>query len=171
MFKSLKSGKRRNSVNMANAEKPKDIDYDGLIGDLIQKIDNKEKSLFTSMDTLRVFRTILLYLVFILVLITSTEYIPSISLADRLVIFFAGLAVLLSLLQIEIPSIKEKVIDVMYNRAVKNFKVSKDDKPLLMALIKMKSENSKFTLTEIRKMCPEMFTIEKLLERLYEQSR
>ncbi len=151
-------------------EKPKPIDYDSLINDLIKKID-EEKALFTTIDFFRVFRTIFLYLVVILFFVIPTEYIPSISLADRLIIFFAGLAVLLSLIQLQIPSINEKVINVMYSRAVENFKVSKDDKPLLKALIKMKSEDNDFTLAEIRKIYPKMFTKEKLLERLYEQSK
>jgi len=37
---------------MAKTEKPKDIDYDSLIEELIQKIDN-EKSLFRPIDLLR----------------------------------------------------------------------------------------------------------------------
>lgn len=155
---------------MAKTEKPKPIDYDSLIDDLIKKID-EEKALFTTIDFFRVFRTIFLYLVVILFFVIPTEYIPSISLADRLVIFFAGLAVLLSLIQIQIPSIEEKVIDAMYRNAVKKFKVRQDDDPLLKALIKMKSQNNEFALAEICKISPEMFTKEKLLERLYEQPK
>lgn len=92
----------------------------------------------------------------------------SISLVDIIIVFFAGLAIILSLGQFVIESAKEDAIYANYKSALKKFKPSENEKPILKALIKMKPKHTKFTLAEIRTISPELFTKEKLLEKLYE---
>jgi ABC-type multidrug transport system fused ATPase/permease subunit len=146
-------------------EKP--LNYNEMVQDLIQKIDS-EKTLFTFIVFMRVFKMFFIYLVLFMLVVTPTQYSPSVSLADKIVIAFAGLAIIVSLVQIEIPNLNGKAIDAMYKEKAEKFKVSEEEKPILKALIKMKFENMEFTLAEICKITPEMFTKEKLLERLYE---
>jgi hypothetical protein len=148
-------------------ENPKPIDYDSLIGDLIKKIDN-EKSLFRVRDYFRVLSLFIFITLIISFGVLSTYFGSSISSSDRFVIVFAGAAVIVSLAQFEIASAEDEYTNLNYYKAVKSFNTSKEEKPLLRALIKMKSENSNFTLAEIYKICPEMFSKEKLLKKLYE---
>lgn len=49
-------------------------------------------------------------------------------------------------------------------------KVGKQERVLLMALVKLKAKNKKFSLKEIYDIHPEMFTKENLIEKLYEAS-
>jgi hypothetical protein len=145
----------------------KPINYDNLIGDLIKKIDN-EKSLFRLRDIVRSSLSFILITFLILFTGLSTYYLSSFSSSDKLVIIFAALALVLSYGQFVMSSFNEKYIDFNYYTAIEKFKVIKEEEPLLKALIKMKSERMEFTLSEIYEIDPEMFSKEKLLERLYD---
>ena len=102
--------------------------------------------------------------------VLPTYYFSPISDFEKLTILLAGLALIISVGQFELPSFQDRFMDINYHNAVKAFKPNKEEKPLLKALIKMKSENTEFSLVEISKICPKMFTKEKLLEKLYESS-
>lgn len=151
---------------MAEKDKPKPIDYDIIINDLIKKIDN-EKPLFKFRDYVRALSSFILIAVLLLFIVLSNYYSSSISSSDGLVIVFAALAVLLAFGQFALSAAEGRIIDTNYNRVLTEFNVSKEEKPLLKALVKMKSENIEFTLAEICKISPEMFTKDKLLEKLY----
>lgn len=155
------------AIKEAKTEKPKDIDYDSLIEQLIQKID-KEKSLFGVRDFLNKFGGFIFDVAGILVVIYVVAFNSSFNFADRIVIGFAGAALILSLGQLILVNANETVVKVKYRNAMRNLRPSKEEKPLLKALIKMQSENTEFTLTEIYTIYPEIFTKEKLLERLCE---
>jgi len=65
---------------MGKTETPKETDYDGLIGDLIQKIDN-EKALFNPLHELDVYNstvtfTVLLWVVAIVILALPNSIAP-----------------------------------------------------------------------------------------------
>ena len=152
---------------MSKPEIPKPIDYDSIIDDLIQKIDN-EKSLFKVVDLLKGEGTLIIdiFAIAILLILVGTNH--SVSFVDNTIIFFAGLAIILTLSQFIIEGAKEDIINLNYQIALEKFKPNENEKPILKALIKMKSKHRKFALSEIHKISPEMFTKEKLLERLYE---
>jgi hypothetical protein len=70
-----------------------------------------------------------------------------------------------------VADLKEIVVHANFKKAVKKFKINEKEEEkrlLLMALIKMKSMNHYSKLEIAKKMHKEMFTKEKLLERLYE---
>jgi hypothetical protein len=155
------------AIKETKTEKPKDIDYDSLIEQLVQKVD-KEKSLFSFHDFVGGFGGFIFDVAAILLVIYVVAFNSSFSFTDRIVIGFAGAALILSLGQIILVNANETVVKIKYRNAMRNLKPSKEEKLLLKALIKMQSENTEFTLTEIYTMYPEIFTKEKLLERLYE---
>jgi len=165
--KSLKSVQRRNSSNMAEKDKPTPIDYDSIIDDLIQKIDS-DKSLFRIVDLLKGEMTFIIDIFAIVILLIFVGTNHSVSLVDNIVILFAGLAVILTLSQFVIEGAKEDIINLNYRSALNKFKPNENEKPILKALIKMKSKHPKFALSEIHKISPEVFTKGKLLEKLYE---
>jgi hypothetical protein len=145
------------------------IRYNSLIDELIQKIDN-DKSLFRDRDYLWALSTFIFIIIGIFLITFAIYYISSIGVSDKIIIAFAALTFIVSYGLFKKDSIEEDFIDMNYDRAVKKFNVSEDDKPFLKALIKMKSEKKEFTLSEICKISPEIFTKEKLMERLYEKS-
>jgi hypothetical protein len=155
-----------NGVNTAKIELSKPVDYDGLIGDLIKKIDN-EKSFLKIGDYLRVLSMFLFIIISISILVVL-PYGSLVTFSDRLIIVLAGLAFIVSYGLFKRDSIEEDIVDLKYFRAVEKFNISKDDKPFLKVLIKMKAKNKEFTLAEIRKIHPDLFTKEKLLEKLYD---
>ena len=74
---------------MAKTEKSKPTDYDSLIDDLIQKIDN-EKSLFKVKDYLNGLSSFILTTLLIVFIIFLIGYISSINVSDKIVILLLG---------------------------------------------------------------------------------
>jgi hypothetical protein len=154
---------------MVVADKAKPAGYEALITEYIQKIDN-EKSLFRVRDYFSALKSFIALTIVIAAVTLPTYYFSPIGDFEKLTILLAGLALIISVGQFELPTFQEKFMELNYHNAVNAFKPKKEEKPILKALVKMKSENTDFSLKEISKICPKMFTMEKLLEKLYESS-
>jgi len=158
---------------MTKTENPSDVNHDNLIGDLVQKIDN-EKSLFNVLHELDVYNTTfslgtLLIVVEPVILALPNSFIPFL---ERITIFIGIIAIGFAYAGALVEDLKEIVVHANFKKAVKKFKINEKEEEkrlLLMALIKMKSMNHYSKLGIAQKMHKDMFTKEKLLEKLYEQ--
>lgn len=158
---------------MAETEVPDESDYDSLIEDLVQKIDN-EKSLFNVLHELDVYNTTfsvvtLLIVAELVILALPNSFAP---LLERLTIFIGIIAIGFAYAGNIVADLKEIVVHANFKKAIKKFKIDEQEEEkrlLLMALIKMKSMNHYSNLGIAQKMHKDMFTKEKLLEKLYEQ--
>ncbi len=158
---------------MAETEVPEESDYDSLIEDLVKKIDN-EKSLFNVLHELDVYNTTfsvvtLLIVAELVILALPNSFAP---LLERLTIFIGIIAIGFAYAGNIVADLKEIVVHANFKKAIKKFKIDEQDEEkrlLLMALIKMKSMNHYSNLGIAQKMHKDMFTKEKLLEKLYEQ--
>ena len=156
---------------MEKTEIPKKTDYDELIEDLIQKIDN-EKALFNPLYQLDVYNstitiTVLLWVAAIVILALPNSIAP---LIDRVTLFIAIIAILFAFAGILVQDLNDIIVSTNFKKAVQKFKIDeKEDEKrlLLMALIKMKAMNHHSKLGVAKKLHEDMFTKEKLLERLY----
>jgi len=165
-------GKER--LLMANAEISKETDYDGLIEELIQKIDN-EKALFNPLYELDVYNstvtfTVILFVVAIVILALPNSFAP---LIDRLTLFIAVIAIFFAFAGVLVQDLREIVVDTNFKKAVQKFKIDEEEEEkrlLLMALIKMKAANNHSKLGVAKKLHEDLFTKEKLLDRLYHPS-
>ncbi len=155
---------------MAKTEKPKDIDYDNLIEDLIQKIDN-EKSLFTVRDELHGYGNALFIAGVYLFLAFIVNYLPNVTLVEKITIGLAIGAILLTFISFISEGLKNNVVDANFQKAIKKFNIEEKEEEkrlLLRALLKIKAITPHRKLGIVKKMHKEMFTKEKLLEKLYE---
>jgi hypothetical protein len=158
---------------MAKTENPIGIDYDSLIEELVQKIDN-EKSLFNVLHELDVYNVtfsfvILLIVVELVILALPNSFAPFL---ERFTIFIGIIAIGLAYAGNIAADLKEIVVHANFKKAIKKFKIDEKEEEkrlLLMALINMKSMNHYSKLGIAKKMHKDMFTKEKLLEKLYEQ--
>jgi len=158
---------------MAETEVPDESDYDSLIEDLVKKIDN-EKSLFNVLHELDVYNTTfsvvtLLIVAELVILALPNSFAP---LLERLTIFIGIIAIGFAYAGNIVADLKEIVVHANFKKAIKKFKIDEQEEEkrlLLMALIKMKSMNHYSNLGIAQKMHKDMFTKEKLLEKLYEQ--
>jgi hypothetical protein len=157
---------------MAKTEKPNYIDYDSLIDDLIQKIDN-EKSLFTLRDELHGYGMTFYIVGLFLFLAGIVSYLPD-SIAPfigRMTLVIAIAAVLLTFVSYVSRGMEDNVVEANFGKAIKKFKIDEKEEEkrlLLKALLKVKAINPNSKLGIVKKMHKEMFTKEKLLEKLYE---
>jgi hypothetical protein len=78
------------------------------------------------------------------------------------------LALTFAFFSIVIQTGKENEIEKRYERAITSRKFKDKEKPIIKALIKIRSTNEEFNLEQIYNMHSKMFTKEKLLEKLYE---
>jgi hypothetical protein len=160
---------------MAKTEMPKDIDYNGLIDDFIQKIDN-EKSLFTLRDELHGYGMTFYIVGIFLFLAGIVSYLPD-SIAPfigRMTLVIAIAAVLLTFVSYVSRGMEDNVVEANFGKAIKKFNIEKKDEEkrlLLKALLKIKAMNPNSKLGIVKKMHKDMFTKEMLLERLYEQPK
>jgi hypothetical protein len=156
---------------MAKTEKPKDPDYSVIIDELIKKIDN-EKSLFTLFDTLGGYNWTLL------VVLTLVAGAIVVALPDNFASLSVKLALFIALGAIIMTAIPElggtewqfNFIEANFRRAIKKFKIDENEEEkrfLLRALLKTKAMNPKSKLETAKKMHKDLFTKEKLLEKLY----
>lgn len=157
---------------MAEKEKPKPIDYDGLIEDLIQKIDN-DKFLFTLRDEFHDWGSTLTVIGLIIFFIFAVNLFPDsvASTIQKITLSFALLAFLITFVSFTTRGNKNNVVDANFWKAIKKFNITEEEEEkrlLLRALLEMKVMYSTFKLGKVKKMHPEMFTKEKLLEKLYE---
>jgi hypothetical protein len=159
---------------MEKTEVSKETDYDGLIEDLIQKIDD-EKALFNPLYELDVYNstvtfTVLLFIAAIVILALPNSFAP---LIERVTLFIAVIAIFFAFAGILVQDLRDIVVTTNFKKAVQKFKIDEKEEEkrlLLMALIKMKATNHYSKLGVAKKLHEDMFTKEKLLERLYHPS-
>jgi len=90
---------------------------------------------------------------------------------DRLTLFIAVVAIFFAFAGVLVQDLRDIVVDTNFKKAVQKFKIDEKEEEkrlLLMALIKMKSMNNHSRLGVAKKLHKDMFTKEKLLERLYQ---
>jgi hypothetical protein len=157
---------------MEAKEKPKPIDYDGLIDDLIKKIDNEE-SLFTLRDAFHGWGSTLYTIGLIIFFIFAINLFPDsvASTVQKITLSFALLAFLITFVSFVSRGSENNVVEANFGKAIEKFNIGKEEEEkrlLLRALLEMKVMYSKSKLGIAKKMHPAMFTKEKLLEKLYE---
>jgi hypothetical protein len=156
---------------MAETEVSREIADDSLIEELVQKIDN-EKSLFNVLHELDVYSTTfslvtLLIVAELVILALPNSFAP---LLERITVFIGIIAIGFAYAGTLVADLKEVVVHANFKKAIKKFRIyekEEEKRLLLMALIKMKSMNHYSKLGIAKKMHKDMFTKEKLLERLY----
>ena len=87
-----------------------------------------------------------------------------------MLLFIAVIATLFAFARVLVQDLDDIVVSTNFKKAVQNFKIGEEEEEkrlLLMALIKMKAINHHSKLGVTKKLTEEMFTKEKLLERLY----
>jgi hypothetical protein len=152
--------------------------------ELIRWIDSHESKLFRPYDFFSGWgRTLALLFVLLFIIAEFMNFVTA-SATERISISLASVAVFMAFISIVIQTGEsnrvegrfERVLDLRKKEVELSGKDSKlrdfneDEKPLLKALIKIKSENEEFDLERIYNMNSSMFTKEKLLERLYERN-
>ena len=154
--------------NDGKAEEP--INYDEMIQKLIADIDG-EDSLFKlraqSRDYILKGGSGLVITSYLLIAVVIAILSYKNALFEGIVVVVAIGALLIAYTS----TLKDNTVAVNYNLVIEKFKIADKDKEkrlLLKALIKMKAINPSSELGTIKQMHPEMFTKEKLLEKLYE---
>jgi hypothetical protein len=134
--------------------------------ELIRLIDSNKDRLFKPYDVFYGSSIIFFLIAILYIAIEPILVLNTTSLVDKAVLVLSLVAVVSALFSLITPFVKENII-------AKNFKrlelcVVTEKKPLLKSLIRMKAKNTKFDLEQIYNMNKEMFTKEKLFEKLYE---
>jgi len=92
-----------------------------------------------------------------------------ISLVDLMVLDFTFITVLLTFLSSVIQLAESSMLEVRFKKALGlRPSFTENQKLILKALIKIKSKHDEFALGEVYKKNKDMFTKEKLMEKLYE---
>jgi hypothetical protein len=146
------------------------FDYDGLINELIQKIDN-EKSLFKLRDEFHGQGLTLFNIALLFISATAVSILPDLSYGEKLAIGIAIVAIIATFIPTASENIRNRIVEANFLKAIDKFTIEKkDDKKRMIfeALLKIKAENPTYKLTTSKEIHPEMFTKEKLLEKLYQ---
>ena len=149
---------------MVKSENPTGIEYDSLIEDLVQKIDD-EKSLFNVSHELDVYNTTvslvtLLIVAEFVILALPNSFAP---LLERITIFIGIIAIGFAYAGTLVADLKEIVVHANFKKAIKKFKIDEKEEEkrfLLMALIKMKSMNH-YSKLGIAKKCIKTCSLKK----------
>jgi len=143
----------------------KDPNKDEILG-LIKLVDEKYKRSIRDIIGNPYFGTLLLLL---FVMFAVEIYLLSVkNLGEQLNIAIPTIALLVAFFAVFETQTYAVSIATNYERLSKDKIVNENNKPLLEALIMMKTKKNKIGLKQIYNMNPTMFTREKLLERLYE---
>jgi hypothetical protein len=102
----------------------------------------------------------------IMLILIDVYFLTINDVGKQLSIAIPFVALVVAFLGIFNHSFEETLIERNYDRIGK--KTNDDQKPLLKELIKMKAKNKEFNLEQIYHMNEDMFTKDKLLEKLYE---
>ena len=140
--------------------------YGDIIRDFIQKIDN-EKSLFIQRDELHGMGIIFMDIALFILLTLAIWFAPDFSYVQKITLIIAVVAIMVTLTSVFREGLKDRIVEANFKKAVKKFKIEEKEEEmrlLLKALIKVKSENPEFKLGMVKKMRPEIFTKECLLE-------
>jgi hypothetical protein len=146
-----------------------------VIVDLIHLVDCHKKHLFKTYDVFR--GTLSITLISFIIVLFSIEVIAIIDRllfgtmndVDIIIIALSLIAAFMAFFSFVAQIGERNMVDVRFERALKLKNFTETEKPLLKALIKLRSRNPKTDLEQIYTMHPEMFTKEKLLERVYEE--
>ena len=90
------------------------------------------------------------------------------SLHEQIVVATSFLALVIGFSSLVARFGEEHIVDVNFKRLARVERVEENERPLLKALIKMKIKHQEIDLEQIYNMNENMFTTEKLLEKLYE---
>jgi hypothetical protein len=143
----------------------KTINEDKIL-ELTRLIDSNKGKLFRPYDFFYGTSSFLLPIAMLYIVIEPIMIFSIPSVSDKVVIALSLIAVVLALTSIIIPFGKENIVEKNFQRMEKN--VKENETPLLKALIRIKAKNPEFDLEQIYNMHKDMFTKEKLLEKLYE---
>jgi hypothetical protein len=138
----------------------------GEILELIRLVDNQKGKLFRPTDFIYRWSSFLFILVVLYAFVEPILVFYTPSPTDKAILVLSLFAVITALLSIIIPFAKETIVLKSFKRL--EMCVEENKKPLLKALIKIKSKNTEFSLEQIYNMNKDMFTIEKLMEKLYD---
>jgi hypothetical protein len=155
---------------MIHAEKDKPFNYDTLITELIQKIDN-EKSLFKISDQLHGQGVTILNAALLFISATAVFFLPDLSSGEKIAVTIAIVAIIATFIPSASENIENRIVEANFLKAIKKFNIEKEDQKkriILEALLKMKAENPRYKLGTAKEIHPEFFSKEKLLEKLYE---
>lgn len=159
---------RARDTKMANHNEPKKVaeSPEDQILSLIRLIDSEKDETFKYFDEFHGIRFPLgaFLLVFALVLFVTVFLAESV--IQQITIGVAFFAFMMGFFSFFSKFFEENKIDASFDRLKKY--CDEDEKPLLKALIKIKAKNKEFDLEQIYNMNPDMFTLEKILTKLYE---
>jgi hypothetical protein len=150
----------------------KKIDNNAIV-ELIRLVDKNKFELFKYFDVFRGDWGIMLTsLVITAILIFIFVYVVGVvlrilSFTDQLVLTLYPLTLFFAFFSLTTRIQEKHVMDIRFKRALGLKQFSEDEKPFLKALIKLRSRNPEMDLERIYNLHPEMFTQEKLLEKLY----
>ena len=145
------------------------------IFELIQLVDCHKYHLFRYYDVYRgavsPFFAVFIGLLFLIEVLTfgSRYILGTMTDLDIVVIVLSFIAAFTAFLSLMAQVGERNMIEVRFKRALKLKQFTEAEKPFLKALIKLRSRNPETDLEQIYKIYPDMFTNEKLLERLYHE--
>ncbi|MGD0995406.1 MAG: hypothetical protein ABR909_07780 [Candidatus Bathyarchaeia archaeon] len=153
--------------------KPEEVD----INSLIYSVDKNSEELFKDGDVFRgglrlTFASMALIVVaVVIILVVNGLILRTLGAVDSVALVLSGFAAIFAFYSFIAQIGDENTVRVRYKRALglDDFqKKSEDEKIILKALIKIRTKNAKLPLQRIYRLHSEMFTKEKLLEKLYE---
>lgn len=159
--------------------KTSDEDIKAEIFDLVQFVDRHKCGLFTPLDKFDIWSALLVtwvfaFIVFVAVIMivlgsTSNSILSALSLGVAstalAIVIFSNLSPIFK--RNEVRNSYERIVDFAEKERFERQRLE-NDKPLLKALIKIRAKNTEFDLKQIYEFNKDMFTKEKLMERLCE---
>ncbi|MGB8779783.1 MAG: hypothetical protein WCD81_03940 [Candidatus Bathyarchaeia archaeon] len=133
---------------------------------LIRLVDNQKDKLFRARDLIYSWSFIFLAIFVLYLFVEPILLFSTPSSTDKAILTLSFVTVIVAILALIVPFSKETIILKSFKRL--EMCVEEDKKPLLKALIKIKSKNNEFCLEQIYNMDKGMFTKEELIKRLYE---
>jgi len=159
----------RHSDPKKNEEKPPE---DQILS-LIRFVDCKEFVLFKDFDVFKgvwgiTFASLIAIFILLLIdVVVEGIILKTMPILNQITLSLTTLGLFFTYFALTTKIGEKQVIDIRFKRATGLKHFTEDEKPILKALIKLRSRNPKMDLERISKMHPEMFTKEKLLETLY----
>jgi len=134
--------------------------------ELIQLVDRNKARLFKNLDIFHEWRAPFTTFIVVLIFLEFFFIFGGASESEKLGVGFAFIAVFIGFMEIVAHFALENLVKVNFKR-LENC-IEEDKKPILKALVKMKTKNQEFDLEQIYNMDKAIFTKEKLLELLYD---
>jgi hypothetical protein len=152
---------------------PKKTDNDVIV-ELIRLVDCHKYNLFKYYDVFgggvsNILFSMIAILSSAVVVMTVGVFWGTINIVEAIVITLTLIATFMAFFSFMAQIGERNMVDVRFERALKLKQFTEEEKPLLKALIKLRSRNPITDLELIYSTYPEMFTRKKLLERIYEE--